>query len=172
MGMTVRTARIGRAVALLDLAIVLAIVFHLAGGPVIGSVEPDVRATPDPIRVLGTQIDDTGCARAPQDVGHGFLVYCRDWSAITSEDGEALVVSVYGPDHPVVRAFRGVLPHGLAWGQSITDVMDELGRPYRITDAFGTPTLIYMFADERYGSLELRFNAADRLDAINACLTR
>jgi hypothetical protein len=36
---------------------------------------------------------------------------------------------------------------------------------------YGTPTLVYRYNDQAYGSLELRFNGADRLRAINGCLT-
>jgi hypothetical protein len=81
-------------------------------------------------------------------------------------------VSLYGPGNAVIDAFRGPLPEGLTWGQAISDVMAELGTPMRITDAYGTPTLVYAYEGEAYGSLELRFSAGDRLMRINACLLR
>lgn len=171
MRFTMTLARLGRAAALLDLAIVLVLAIHLAGGPAVGFDDLATRGIRDPMALLGTELDTNGCAQAALEVGDGFVLYCHDWSAIASPDGTAQVVSLYGPDHPVVHRFRGELPQGLRWGDTIAQVMDDLGTPYRITDAYGTPTLIYMFSDERYGSLELRFNAAERLDAVNACLT-
>ena len=36
---------------------------------------------------------------------------------------------------------------------------------------YGTPTLVYMYDDEKYGSLELQFDDQDELFRINACQT-
>jgi hypothetical protein len=128
-------------------------------------------ATVDPVILLGSHLDATGCREAPLRVGVGSVVHCDDFSAITSPAGRTLVVSVYGPGHPVVDEYLGALPQGVAWGDALPDVLDRLGKPHRITAAFGTPTLIYMFDGLPYGSLELRFDADDRLERINACLT-
>ena len=36
---------------------------------------------------------------------------------------------------------------------------------------YGTPTLVYMYTGQKYGSLELQFDEQDELFRINACLT-
>jgi len=67
---------------------------------------------------------------------------------------------------------RGSLPLGLHWGDEVSAVWTKLGQPNRVTDIYGTPTLVYMFETVPYGSLELRFNASDRLMRVNASLVR
>ena len=62
------------------------------------------------------------------------------------------------PNHPEREQIR------------LENVLAALGTPIRITDAYGTPTLVYAYEDQAYGSLELRFSAGDRLMRINACL--
>lgn len=164
--------RAARAVALLDLVVLVILAVHLAGGAASAATDEALRRrVPDPMAVIGQTFDQTGCIQAPLAVGEAILVVCRDFSAITDQGGKALVVSLYGPDSPAVRAYGDRLPQGLHWGESIKDVVATLGEPKRITDMFGTPTLVYMYRHEAYGSLELRFNGADRLSSINACLT-
>ena len=67
---------------------------------------------------------------------------------------------------------NGALPQGLQWGDEVNAVWARLGQPGRVTGIYGTPTLVYMFEGERYGSLELRFDAGDHLMRVNASLVR
>jgi hypothetical protein len=124
----------------------------------------------NPIPCLGSTVDRTGCETVPLAIGEGYRVICVNWSAVTSLDYVARVVSVYaGTD--VFSEFAGPMPQGLSWHEGIDETVAALGDPKLITDAYGTPTFVYMYDNEPYGSLELRFNAADELVQINACLT-
>lgn len=165
------TRRLGRRAALLvelDLAIVLALGVHLGGGIVSGaSPSPGVS---DPFLMLGTQLGETSCPKAPIDVGTGTYVVCPNWTAVVSPAGIVEVVSIYGPGNSVVDPYPGALPYGLAWGDSVTSAWDNLGRANRITSAYTTPTLVYFFTGKPYGSLELRYDANQRLKRINASL--
>lgn len=163
------TWRLAIAVAVLDLVIVAGVGFHLSGGTAIGSAL-GANGGVDPVALLGKDLGKTTCPTAPLAMGKGTTVVCPDWTGVTTPEGMVEVVSLYGPGNSVVDEFRGTLPEGLAWGQDITQVMAELGTPIRITDAYGTPTLVYAYKDKAYGSLELRFSAGDRLMRINACL--
>jgi hypothetical protein len=163
------TRRLVAAIAALDLVIVAGIGFHLAGGTAIGSAL-SANGGVDPVALLGTELGTTTCPTAPLAIGEGTTVVCPDWTGITTPEGLVEVVSLYGPGNAVLDEYRGALPEGLAWGQGLTDVVAMLGSPIRITDAYGTPTLVYAYEDKAYGSLELRFSAGDRLMRINACL--
>lgn len=163
--------RVGRRVALLvqvDLAIVLTFGAPLAGGIVSGAgPSPNVQ---DPFLMLGTQLGETSCPKAPIDVGKGTYIVCPNWTAVVSPAGIVEVVSIYGPGNSVVDPYPGVLPFGLSWGDSVTAAWETLGRANRITSVYGTPTLVYFFADKPYGSLELRYDVNERLKRINASL--
>ena len=74
--------------------------------------------------------------------------------------------------NPVLEEYTGALPRSLTWGDSPKAVIKAIGRPSRISDLYGPPTFVYMFTGERYGSLELQFDARDHLVRINAGLTR
>ena len=161
--------RLGIVVLVLDLLIVVGAGAHLAGGMAIGSALI-ANGGENPVALLGTVLGDTTCPTAPLAVGEGTTVICSDWSAVTSRAGEVEVVSLYGPDNAVIDEYRGELPKGLHWGDSLTAIAAKLGQPGRITAAFGTPTLVYEYQDQAYGSLELRFSAGDRLMRVNACL--
>jgi hypothetical protein len=165
---------VGRVVLLLDLALLMAFALHLSGVAVTGAGRDQVasRTVPNPVILLGHAFDQTGCASAPQGIGDGYVVVCRDFTAITDRDGRMLVASLYGSDGPAAHRYRGVMPEGLAWGDSLAQVLAELGKPAHISRAWGPPTLVYMFDGMPYGSLELRFNGAGRLQSISACLTR
>ncbi len=163
------TWRLAIAVVVLDLVIVAGIGFHLAGSTAIGSALTGNGGV-DPVALIGRDLGKTTCPSAPLAVGKGTTVICPDWTGVTTPDGMVEVVSLYGPGNAVIDEFRGPLPEGLRWGQDITDVVAALGTPIRITDAYGTPTLVYAYKDKAYGSLELRFSAGDRLMRINACL--
>ncbi len=126
----------------------------------------------DPLSYLGSELDVTGCARTPLTVGDGFFVVCEDFTANTSRTGVARVVSVYGPENPVLTEYAGTLPQSLHWGATPRAVIKALGKPSRISDLYGPPTFVYMFTGERYGSLELQFDAQNHLVRINAGLTR
>lgn len=165
------TWRLAIAVAVLDLVIVAGFGFLLTGAPAIGSAL-SANGGVDPVALLGRDLGKTTCPTAPLAVGKGTTVICPDWSGVTTPDGIVEVVSLYGPGNAVIDEFRGPLPEGLAWGQALSDVMAELGTPMRITDAYGTPTLVYAYEGEAYGSLELRFSGGNRLMRINACLLR
>jgi hypothetical protein len=161
--------RLAVALIVLDLVVLAAVVMHLAGAPAIGSAE-SAGGWPDPVALLGKELGDNMCPTAPLAVGEGTNVICHDWTGVATRDGIVNVVSLYGPGNAVVHAFRGPLPEGLHWGDSLPDILAALGTPSRVTDAFGTPTLVYVFEDEEYGSLELRLSGGDRLMRINACL--
>jgi hypothetical protein len=165
------TGRLALTVVVLDLIIVAGFGLHLGGTTAIGSAL-DANGGADPVSLLGRDLGVTTCPTAPLAVGKGTTVICSDWTGITTPGGVVEVVSLYGPGNAVLNEFRGPLPEGLAWGDALSDVMAELGPPIRITDAYGTPTLVYAYTDEAYGSLELRFSAGDRLMRINACLLR
>lgn len=152
-------------VAVLDLAIVLGVGAHLAGGIATG-------ADSDPLGVLGTTFVEGSCPSVSLSVGTGATVVCPSWTAITSPAGVVRVVSLYGPDNAVVAPFAGALPLGLHWGDELDSVWARLGRPNRVTSIYGTPTLVYMFETERYGSLELRFDAGNHLMRVNASSVR
>ncbi len=126
----------------------------------------------DPLSYLDCKFDETGCVRTPLAVGDGFLVICENFTANTSPGGIARVVSVYGPGNPVLEEYTGALPMALKWGDKLEAVIKAMGRPSRISDLYGPPTFVYTFTGERYGSLELQFDAEDHLVRINAGLTR
>jgi hypothetical protein len=161
--------RLAIAVAVLDLVIVAGIGFHLAGGTAVGSAL-SANGGVNPVALLGRDLGKTTCTKAPLAVGKGTTVLCADWSGITTPEGKVEVVSLYGPGNPVLDEYRGELPEGLHWGDGLTQVMAALGTPSRITNVYGTPTLVYAYTGQRYGSLELRFSAGDRLMRVNACL--
>jgi hypothetical protein len=170
-------AQLNRAWLLLGatlLGIDLLVAGGLHGGPVV-RFDPGVvfAANPaeNPILFLGSTFDRSGCQTVPLVIGTGFSVYCEHWSATTAIDHSAQVVSLYAAGNPVVDEYTGPMPESLRWQEGIKDVKAALGKPRRITAAYGTPTLIYMYSDAPYGSLELRFDANDHLVRINACLT-
>jgi len=166
-----RLGRLAVVVVLLDLAIVSGVATHLAGGRAEGALL-GATATDDPVTLLGTRLGETGCPKAPLAVGEGLTVVCPDWTAIVSDGGRVQVISLYGPGDGTVDTYRAVLPQGLHWGDSLTEVVAAMGQPKRITSAYQTPTLVYMFRGLPYGALELRFSRGDRLQRINACLER
>ncbi len=165
------TWRLAIAVVVLDLIIVAGIGLHLGGATAIGSARGSNGGV-DPVSLLGKDLGETTCPTAPLAVGKGTTVICPDWTGITTPDGLVEVVSLYGPSNAVLNEYRGALPEGLHWGDGLTEVVATLGTPIRITDAYGTPTLVYAYTGEAYGSLELRFSAGNRLMRINACLLR
>jgi hypothetical protein len=127
----------------------------------------------DPITYLGLRVELKDCVKAPLAIGDGSVVLCNRWNGVVAPDGVVDVVTLHALDtSSIVQAWRGDLPKGLHWSDSIADVRGKLGEPSRITSIYGTPTFVYMFRGERFGSLELRFSAGDRLESINACLTR
>jgi hypothetical protein len=156
-------------VALLDLAIVTMLVAHVAGGSASGA-SPTAFADSDPVRLLGLRLDNASCPTAPLPMGEGTMVVCAHFTAVLSVSGVVEVVSMYGPGNSVVDPYAGALPQGLSWGESIGAAWNALGRPNRITSAYGTPTLVYFFDGKPYGSLELRFDGAERLMRVNASL--
>jgi hypothetical protein len=161
--------RLAVVVAVLDLVIIVGVGAHLAGGTAAGT-SLAAFAESDPVRLLGTALGDTSCPSVPLSVGDGSTVICPDWTAVTSPAGVVVVVSIYGPGSSVVDAYEGALPLGLRWGDGMASAWVALGRPNRITGAYGTPTLVYMFDTHPYGSLELRFDATDHLVRVNASL--
>jgi hypothetical protein len=164
-----RKGRLAVVVAVLDLVIVVVVAAHLTGGTATGT-SLAAFADSDPVRLLGTTLHQPSCPAVPLAVGNGSTVVCPDWSAVTSPRGVVEVISIYGPGNSVVAAYKGALPLGLAWGDSVTAAWAALGRPSRITGVYGTPTLVYMFDTQPYGSLELRFDATDHLVRVNASL--
>ena len=125
----------------------------------------------DPLTYLDHEFNQSGCARVPLAVGDGFFVVCEGFTANTTRSGVARVISVYGPGNAVVEEYTGALPQSLHWGDTRQAVVKAIGRPNRISDLYGPPTLVYMYTGERYGSLELQFDAQDHLVRINAGLT-
>jgi hypothetical protein len=165
-----RLAFLGGAVAGLMLGFLL---LGHAGGAIADCVSAGDRTRVSPISHLGDKPDLSGCTSAPQEVGSATAVYCRDWNAIATADGTVQVVSLHGPgDASVVAAYRNALPRRLSWGDTIDEVTGKLGPPGRITGIYGTPTLVYMYRDLPYGSLELRFSDGGGLMAVNACAHR
>jgi hypothetical protein len=165
-------ARFGRrvaVVALLDIAIVVVVAAHFAGGSASGA-SPSAFADSDPVRLLGQSLGHVSCPTATLAVGEGSMVVCPHWTAVVSPTGTVEVVSVYGPGNSVVDAYAGPLPQGLTWGDPISQAWTSLGRPNRITSIYGTPTLVYFFDWLPYGSLELRFDAQQHLTRVNASL--
>jgi len=163
-------ARLGRrraVLATLDVAIVMVIVAHL-GGAVATGASPSALAAADPLRLLGQTPSGLSCPAAPLAVGADSLLVCPTWTAIVTKPGVVDVVSLYGPGNAVVDTLTGALPHGLAWGDPISAAWTALGRPNRITSAYGTPMLVYFFDTAPYGSLELQFDASQHLVRINA----
>lgn len=126
----------------------------------------------DPLDYLGAIPDLTACKSAALKVGEGRFVMCDDWSGIASRTGTVRVVSLYAAGNAVIEGYEGSLPQALSWRETIGAVEDSLGMPSRITDMFGTPTLVYMYRTGRYGSLELQFDGHDQLFRVNASLTR
>jgi len=163
--------RLGVIVVCIDLLIVGTVAANLGGGSGRGIAFAMGGSDVDPVSYLGSTFDHTGCQSAALAIGKGEFVVCDDWSAITNGDSTAKVVSLYAAGNPVIDEYTSPLPQSLRWRQTIPDVTKQLGEPRRITDMFGTPTLVYMYNDEKYGSLELQFDAQDELFRINACLT-
>lgn len=166
-----RLGRLGAAVAMLDLVIVAALAAHLAGGIVAGAA-PTLASDGDPFGLLGTKLVEKSCPEVPLAVGKGTFVVCPAWTAVLSPTRVVEVVSVYGPGNSVVDAYPGDLPKGLAWGEPLKTTWKHAGKPNRITSAYGTPTLVYFVSGQPYRSIELRFNAAERLTRINASIVR
>jgi hypothetical protein len=165
-----RWQRLGILVLCLDVAIVA-----MAAGRICGDIDPGVvfaagGSDVNPVSYLGTKLDQPGCTTHALSVGEGMFVICEDWTAVTTRGGKAQVVSLYAAGNPVVEEYEGTLPEALHWGETMTEVGDQLGEPRRITDMYGTPTLVYMYDTERYGSLELQFDDRYELVRINACL--
>ncbi len=127
--------------------------------------------SPNPIELLGSALDRSGCQTVPLAIGAGYGVFCETWSATTTVDYRAQVVSLYAAGNGVVDEYAGPLPRSLRWHEGLQHVLDRLGKPRRVTAMFGTPTLVYMYNHSPYGSLELQFNADQELVRINACLT-
>jgi len=161
--------RLAAVILALTLAFTGMVLVHLGGT---SSVARAGAGGVDPVSYLGSTFNRSGCVSAPLSVGDGMYVGCQDWSAITSPAGAALVVSVFADGNSAIAPYTGVLPKGLRWHETVTEVWAALGRPQRISSIYGTPTLVYMYDGERFGSLELQFDARDELVRINACLTR
>jgi hypothetical protein len=144
-----------------------------AWGGVADGVSGGDGSTLSPVSRLGTLADLRDCVTAPLEVGSATAAFCDDWDAVVDKDGVVEVVSLHAlDDSGVVDGFRGTLPMGLAWGDSIADVREKLGEPARITSIYKTPTFVYMYRNQAFGSLELRFSAGGRLTGINVCLER
>jgi hypothetical protein len=157
-------------------AVILAVTLAISGMVLahLGGAATFVRAGAggvDPLSYLGSTLNRSGCVSAPLGVGDGMYVGCEDWSAITSPAGAAMVVSVFADGNSAIAPYTGTLPKSLRWHETVTEVWAALGRPRRISSMYGTPTLVYMYDHERFGSLELQFDARDQLVRINACLT-
>jgi hypothetical protein len=163
--------RLGIILVCIDLLVVGVVAASLGGGSGRGIAFAAGGNDVDPVAYLGSTFDHTGCQSAALSIGKGEFVVCEDWSAITNGDSTAKVVSLYAAGNPVIDEYTGSLPQSLHWRETITDVAEQLGQPRRITDMYGTPTLVYMYNDQKYGSLELRFDEQDELVRINACLT-
>ena len=155
----------------IDLLVVGIVATDLGGGSSRGIAFAQGGSDVNPVSYIGSTFDHTGCQSAALSIGKGEFVVCEDWSAITNGDRTAKVVSLYAAGNPVIDEYTGPLPQSLHWGQTIKDVSASLGQPRRITDMYGTPTLVYMYDDEKYGSLELQFDERDELFRINACQT-
>jgi hypothetical protein len=125
----------------------------------------------NPVLYLGSTFDRAACQTVPLAIGAGYTVFCDDWSAITSVDYSAQVVSLYAAGNGVVDEYKGPLPRSLRWHEGLPEILDTLGNPRRVTGIYGTPTLVYMYSGSPYGSLELRFDTNLELVKINACLT-
>jgi hypothetical protein len=125
---------------------------------------------PSPVAALGRPADTTGCQSAPLEIGRGTALFCADHSAVIVDD-TVQVVSLYGPDSPVIGSYEGALPGGVRWGAPLIEVAGALGKPKRITDIYGPPTLVYSYTGLPYGSLEFQFDARDELVRINATVT-
>ena len=162
-----RLGRRGAALATLDVAMVMVMVAHL-GGAVATGASPSALADADPLRLLGQAPTGITCPTAPMGVGTGTFLVCPTWTAIVAKTGAVEVVSLYGAGNSVVDTFAGDLPSGLAWGDPISAAWTALGRPNRITSAYGTPMLVYFVDRAPYGSLELQFDGSERLVRINA----
>jgi hypothetical protein len=131
-----------------------------------------VAAGVSPVALLGQPCDVSTCTTVPQPHGHGILAFCRDFSA-TIIDGTVQAVSLYAPGaSSVVAGYVDPLPLGLRWQQPLVDVAEALGKPARISAMYRTPTLVYMFGDQVFGSVELQFDEADALVRVNASITR
>jgi len=154
----------------LDLAIVVLLSAHVAGGSAVGA-SASANGVDNPIRLLGTTPSRMDCPTAPLSMGEGTTIVCANWTGTVSPAGKVEVVSLYGPDNAVIDEYAGALPQGLTWGTTVADAWATLGSPRRITSIYGTPTLVYMYEAQVYGSLELRFDDADQLVRINASLT-
>lgn len=165
-----RLGRLGVALVVLDLALVAGFA-GLAGGVATGS-SPTLTADGGPFRLLGTTLGVKTCPEVPLAVGKGIFVVCPTWTGVLSPARVVEVVSIYGPGNSVVDPYAGELPGGLDWGQPLSATMKLMGRPNRITSAYGTPTLVFFFKDQPYGSLELRFDGDEHLKRINASLVR
>ena len=167
-----RLQRLGILVLCLGVAIVA-----MAAGRICGTIDPGIAfaaggSDVNPVTYLGTKLDQPGCTSHALSIGEGMFVICEDWTAVTTRRGMTQVVSLYAAGNPVVDEYQGALPEALHWGDSMTAVGDRLGEPRRITDMFGTPTLVYMYNTEPYGSLELQFDDRHELVRVNACLQR
>jgi hypothetical protein len=151
--------------------LIAGVTFGDPGARIDGGIVFAADSAENPVLALGSAFDRSGCQSVPLVIGSGLNVYCAHWSATTTVDDIAQVVSLYAAGNQVVDEYTGPMPESLRWQEGIKDVKAALGSPRRITAMYGTPTLIYMFSNAPYGSLELRFDANDHLVRINACLT-
>jgi hypothetical protein len=144
--------------------------FGDTGARIDGGIVFAANTTENPILFLGSTFDRSGCQTVPLAIGSGFSVFCEHWSATTSVDYSAQVVSLYAAGNAVVDEYTGPMPRSLRWHEGLQEVLDTLGDPQRVTAMYGTPTLVYMYTRPPYGSLELQFDADQELVRINACL--
>jgi len=155
------------------LAAVAVIADIAALGIVLGSPPgggPEARASA--IDVLGRPFDDPACAKSPLASGAGFGVACATWAATVSPSLNVTTVSLYAGGSDGFAEYTGPLPKALRWREPLHEVASSLGRPSRISAAYGPPMMVYTFTGEPYGSLELRFDGAATLVGISASLTR
>jgi hypothetical protein len=144
----------------------------LVGVWLLAGPRPGVAAGVSPVALLGRPCDVSTCTTVPQPHGRGILAFCHDFSA-TIIDGVVQAVSLYAPGaSTVVGPYADPLPLGLAWRQPLAGVAEALGTPARISAMYRTPTLVYMFRGQAFGSVELQFDEADALVRVNASLTR
>ncbi len=126
----------------------------------------------DPIACLGRTFDAIACTTMPAAWGDSRLAACGTWGATVSPESTVTTVSMYAAGRDGFAGFTGPLPLGLHWGELFREISARVGSPALVTSAFGTPTMVYMFADAAYGSLELQFDSRDRLIRVSANLTR
>jgi hypothetical protein len=124
----------------------------------------------DALAFLGRAVDASTCRTSPLEWSVEAWVSCRTWSATVTPSSTATTITLYAGGHDGYGEYTGPMPLSLRWHETITDVATELGSPWRISNSYATPVLVYVVRGQAYGALELKFDEGASLVEVSATL--